>query len=91
MTGLKDIIVPPNPQPGMPLIHALPRSVYLAEGGELPKHERHFLMHQEKYRKIAACVLRTLAFAAEQTQTDEGAAHAAELRDIARETEETQG
>lgn len=67
----------------MPLKDALPRAVYVADGGELPRMERHFLIYQEKYREMAAAVLRTLANAAHATGSSDGWAMADELEDIA--------
>lgn len=75
----------------LPLVDMLPRAIYLAEGGELPEFNSHFLHWQEKYRRAAAAVLHTLAQAAEDTRTDEGAAHAAELTDIARQVMASRG
>lgn len=66
-----------------PMIDQLPRAVYVAEGGELPEFESHYLRYQERQRKIAGAVLRTMASYAERTRTDTGLAHALELEELA--------
>lgn len=85
------MITTPDWMGDMPLKDALPRAVYVADGGELPSMERHFLIWQEKYRTMAAAVLRTLAIAAHATGSDEGWANAIELEEIAAEVEASRG
>lgn len=76
---------------GRELKDALPRALYVADGGELPAMERHYLMHQERYRKMAAAGQRTMASFAERTGTEEGWAMASELEQIAKDVEESRG
>lgn len=76
---------------GRELKDALPRALYVADGGELPAMEDHFLMHQKRYREMAAAALRTMANFAERTGTEEGWAIAAEQEQIAEDVEKSRG
>jgi hypothetical protein len=75
-------------------VHAIPRAVYVADGGELPAMERHYLLYQVKYRKMAGAALRALSTAriralAENPvrRTDVALADVAELESLAEQIE----
>lgn len=76
-------------------VHAIPRAIYVADGGELPAMERHYLLYQVKYRKMAGAALRALATARlwalaageSSARTDVAMGEVAELESLAAQIE----